>query len=767
MIRYLLAMVLLGQTACLAQDSAKKSPLTGIVVDDEGKPVADANVLVRVPRSLRTKTDAEGKFHYKDVAHGTYLVYASKGHTIARLKSFEHKQEGDAAKLTLSRGIEVEITAISESTGEAVADAIVRLRYPFRREIKTNAQGIAKVGGLLPSLTEFRLYKKGLARAVREVPLDQTSAPKAFTLKMKEGGVLNGKVVDEKGEPIQKAMVYFRLLDYQTGTYDTSPYTDEEGKFRNRYLPLGVPIEVDASADGYVSVDKEFSISPDTRQRDVVITLKRKPHGGTVLGTVRDEAGNPIAGAKAINSGRRFSQRREAVTDQDGKFQLDELYGKYSGFEVVVGAKGYAAARLNIEPNKEGTPVQRDVVLKKGHTLKGRLVTEQGKPISQAWITSRDAISADSIGVRGRSNADGYFEIDSLPESCKFEVSAAGFSDIVPTKWEFDTEEPIEIVMKPMGILRGQVTDKISGMPIESFRVQIGFSEIRQPDDVRGSYSSRLGNPGVDFDSKDGVFSIDQLNHGMPFEVRIFADGYQREVVRRMVATNDQDAPMPKIELTKMDPASQYTLRGTMLDFEQKPIVGAQLRLIVTDEFVGDSNDFNWILVLTGQIARRGRCEQFLIGVTDSKGKFEFKGILPDKYLQLAIWGDKTPRGRYFLDDPSKAGETYELTATLPEPSTIKVSVDEEAIANLGGVALDIKDQSWHRYEINAAKGQSEFLFETLPPGEYSVALQGKPERAGENSYRVKSLGQKNITVFPGDAHEIKFSKADLVAQEE
>ena len=79
-----------------------------------------------------------------------------------------------------------------------------------------------------------------------------------------------------------------------------------------------------------------------------------------------------------------------------------------------------------------------------------------------------------------------------------------------------------------------------------------------------------------------GRFAIGPLTNGMPVELTIEADGYERSVVPRAVAAKANKGEDLKITLKRIDVAGLFTLSGQVLDYEGKAASGAQLRLIVS-----------------------------------------------------------------------------------------------------------------------------------------------------------------------------------------
>ncbi len=144
-------------------------------------------------------------------------------------------------------------------------------------------------------------------------------------------------------------------------------------------------------------------------------------------GTVVDEAGKPVAGAKctAAFAGTRGAAMSslEAATDTHGKFELRDVRLAEGAFipdsriSMIVAKSGYDGAEtreLNLlEIKKTGTGDFGTVVLKPGHTLRGKVVDENGRPLHGAVV-----INMTNYFLYGhlicRTDAEGRFVMPDL-----------------------------------------------------------------------------------------------------------------------------------------------------------------------------------------------------------------------------------------------------------------------------------------------------------------------------------------------------------------
>ncbi|HQU46141.1 MAG TPA: hypothetical protein PK867_25230, partial [Pirellulales bacterium] len=153
--------------------------------------------------------------------------------------------------------------------------------------------------------------------------------------------------------------------------------------------------------------------------------------------------------------------------------------------------------------------------------------------------------------------------------------------------------------------------------------------------------------------------------------------------------------------------------------------------------------------------------DQYLSGVSDADGQFEFKSILPEKHLQLAYWGDGVPRGRSFDFGQTRAGESDFVVIKLPRPARIRGTIQRERFADAASIRVSSAGAAFEEYERKLADDQTSFEFDNLPPGEYWVSVASKPIEFTENGvqfFRISPLASQKVQLEPGEAKELSFT---------
>jgi Carboxypeptidase regulatory-like domain len=533
------------------------------------------------------------------------------------------------------------------------------------------------------------------------------------------------------------------------------------------YLPLNTPFRISVSLKDYLSQEQEVTLTDKQRDLQLNFQLKKRPLGGSVSGVVTDVDGKPIAGALVANFGNAADEKRETKTDPTGRFSLQDVVKGHAGHELVVRVPGFVTARQRFEPAAAETSAAIAIKLEKGHSIRAQVQDTAGQPIPGAYIDVNGGGFRSQAGESLRTDQGGRFSSNSLPLNSTFHLYASGYSPIDKAQLALDGQESVVVTLEPTGVIRGRVLDATTGTAIRQFRVRIGFSADVRPGDVRGTYDSELGDPGLTFQADDGAFTINELTSRMPFRVIVEAEGYEPAALPRVVAQPATLAEAVGVSLKKREPSKLASLSGQVVDHQGSPISGVQLRLVVSAEPSNgdDDNRFNWALIDSGQLGQKDYVEQYLSTVTDGEGKFALKELRPGKFLQLIYWGKNAPKGRTLALAKTKESISQSVTVQLPEPAIIRGSFDAKEFTNASRVSLTLQGQSFHHYEYILPGGKTDFAFDNLPPGKYWLSVVGQPERNQENSqlFSLRSLATRTLVVQPGKTLEVHITKEDQV----
>ncbi len=765
------------RAAVTPEDTPAEGVVQGILVDAaDGTPVPGARIILRSGRTYHAESDADGKFRLENIPPNPrqYLIWAYARNRITPKVQIEQtiSEESDTARfvplrLEMREGKRAKFVVTSALTGKPLAGAMIRFGYPDRRKTLTAADGTAVVQGLLAQEYDVTIEADGHARQAPQIDLSQSEAITEYKAALHPGGIVRGVAVDEQGQPLRSASVVYRI-ENGTGFYGDAYRTDADGRFQNRFLPFNTPIEISVHRDGYISQKKEVGLSATNRELDIQVALPQSPRESSIAGVVEDSQGNPVQGAQVASYGNRSQDRRETITDADGKFTLGDLFKGYTGYNLHIAAKGFAPQRISVEPGTPESPGHVSVNLEAGHTIRGQIVDANTGPLSGVLVTPRSTVyGIGGMGKSVRTRENGRFAFDSLPADVRFGVSHPEYPSLQYAPPQLDGDDLITVTLEAPGVLQGRVIDAETMKPVHQFRVRLGFSRSRKPSDPRGSFDSSWSNPGITFNSNEGDFLIKPLKDGLPLELTVLAEGYERSIVARAVAARADRSEALTVSLKRVDLTQRFTLTAQILDHAGQPAAGAHLRLIVSTDppTGGNDNKFNWVLIKNGQLGQKSYCEQFLSGITGPEGRFEFKNVLPGKYLQLAYWGDGVPQGRSLDFDETQPGASDSVTIKLPQPAQIRGTIERSRFAKAGSIQLSLDRGPWHIYEIKLGEDQATFAFDDLPPGDYSVVVFAKPVAFSENGqqmFRLSPLAQLKIQLQAGETKKVSFTEPNV-----
>lgn len=755
-------------------DEAKleEGVVTGMLVRSDGSPVANAVVILHAGGSNKTKSNAEGLFRLENIRarEYPYPVWAHLGNLISQKVSVSALKSSDPKSvkftpllLEMTEGNKASFSVTSEITNKPLAGAKVRFGYPDRRLVTTDEQGLATVEGLLPETYEISIEAIGHARNAPAIDLARSSAITLYNVRMKPGGVVRGRVVDAEGGAVDGVEVIYRPVGSPLGIHGDDFKTNKDGRFQNSYMPLDVPFHLSIQKNGYSDQQQEIVVTSEKRSLDIQMSLSLRPVGGSVQGTVVDEIGNPIVDAEIANYGNKSGEVRSTKSDKTGSFILHDLFDGFAGDQIIVSAQGFAPQNIAVKSGRANQPAQVEVSLTPGHTIHGRILNDDGTPSKGAFVYVRSPAFGLMPGFRLRTTDDnGDFAFDSLPEDARFDVSQGNYSALNGLSWKLDSLEPLIIKLAAPGEIRGRVVDGLTKQPIEDFRIKLGFSSRPEPSDAQGTYTFSWGDPGQTFKSEKGEFVFTPLTVGFPAGLVIDAEGYERKSIDRAAAKKIGQTGSLDIELTPTIPAERFTVTGQFLDHTGRPVSGAKLRMIVSKGQPAGPHDnqFNWVLIDSGQLGQKPYCIQFLSGTTNAEGRFEFKQIQAGNYLQLAYWGQRVPKGKYLNFGKSVASGNDEVTIELPEPARIEGTIDRSKFADAESVELYLNSGDFHHYQLKLKPDQNEFAFDDLPAGQYQVNVVAKAESFTENGntfYRNPQLAIRQVRLAAGQVEEIEF----------
>ena len=583
-------------------------PLQGRVEDAQGQPVV-AQVRARHrPNRHRyydwhgyAQTDAKtGTFAFDRVADAalTFQITLPTGQQYSGFSAAPPFDEPVVLTLPGGRG-RVDGTVRTED-GEAVDKALVTLQLELPKDetqdkqtitlaARTADDGHFTIEGLPPGeITRTGATADGyLAKSqfkgrggFASIPVPENGAANV-DLTLRRGSSVFGRVTrKDDGKAIAGATVtLYYLAWHPPQTIERT--TDAQGHYRfdglgdGKFMVLAthpdhfVPEIESALTQTFAMGDRkapphlamQLTALDQEIERDLVLAK-----GTSIRGVVLDPNGTPAADARVYlkNHGLRGVSMRwgfhmqgdeppATVASADGTFAIDGLAPRTDW--VLYGRKvGFAGVYTDPISLADGP---QDVTLRlvKQCVVRGRVLDAHGQPMADQSITVSGYTTLRGGDWRFKSQADGSFEIDSMPAEGYLNLSVRKGDESVAVKVENltpgEVREGVELrfggSVEITGTIRNSEGEPLPGILMTVSRLD-GVSEHRQT----GS-------------AKDGSFTFKNISPG---RVQIYVHGVAQAV------TEPFDAPATNVDIT-FEPPKRTQIEGTVLAPDGSPVAYA------------------------------------------------------------------------------------------------------------------------------------------------------------------------------------------------
>lgn len=469
------------------------------------------------------------------------------------------------------------------------------------------------------------------------------NVPETVTVKLDAGWSVGGIVVDGEGQPVEGAQVSPSLQfkkqpgDMHRLGIGTRLSTDKEGKWRFDSVPVSKDaVFVSINHSGYQALRtrlqrEQFELKDDSVP-SAQITLDS---GLSVTGVITDEAGTPLEGVRLRT--KFVNEIRETETDAQGKYRLTGCEPRKA--RIVASAKGYATDMQEVRVDSDLPLV--NFTMKRGRTIRVRVVDEEGQGISKARIFFQ----------RWRTWPFQYFEFDHVSQYtdengvwewheapidefsadiCRPGGMRLMYQSLIAREEEYVFSPPKALVIS------GRVIDAVTKKPVTKFRAVPGTHN--EPRQKSGDNWQRNDS----YLATDGTYRITRTDVAPAHMIRIEADGYQVATSRRI--SSDEGAITVDFELM---PAKDIAVQ--LIDKAGQPAAGARIALGVAGSQIsllrGDIRDVSTFATqlaadAQGRFRIPARDDPFQLVITHAAGFAHVKsadGAIPDR-VQLTPW---------------------------------------------------------------------------------------------------------------------------------
>ena len=760
-----------------AENGPEKLTFSGRVVDNNGMPVADAEVLYSVGANSSepaTRTGVDGKFHFEFPRpelkrwDRVSIVATHPDHAIG-WRNLQPQSTGD---IEIQLAVPATISGkIMNEAGEPIQNAEARIQYLFNANwkpgvrgggvglgidqipsppAKTDANGMFVLRGL-PQDVKTNLEIKGPGYA-QEMHFQVPVGAEGLEFRLKPEGRIEGRLTyADTGAPVKDASVALQGLHPTTGWGRVN--VDANGNYLLKNLTPGMyNIYLDEGPEGWTAVAKEFiRVAEGQTASKMDLTLVR---GGFITGRVTDQDTNePIADHHISFHDAARPESQAAVhgteTDETGGYRFRAAPGRamvYTRAPEDYQEIGQIKKYVDVI---EAETVAVDFQFSKGIELMGRILTETGEPVVGARITDMQVWHKEY----GISDKLGRFTVGGLRAGQSFSLKAEHSGLRLRGKAEVKVQPGASVEIRMEQYDRVKVSGRVvsrEGEPMPSVNINL----------MRWDPQRRMGQETtVTVTDGDGRFREVGLIVGDEYVISAKAEGYREADTESFTAT----AEMTQIaDLILLPVGDQFFIEGRITNTSGVPVRGAR--------------------VLTQQSSELWQAP------TDKNGDYRLEGLSIAVIISLAIDHPEYAHHQFKIlktnqrhdlvlvkADGYLAGKVVDADGKPIERARVGVETEEESSSGYvySGVSTNVQGEFELKHikdpivSINVSNDRSHKMFKditvnqrdlilTLPPPEPRPELtpEKRAERAARHSY-FEATEERSRTLVNQPAPEL------------
>lgn len=454
--------------------------ISGKVLDWDGTPIRGASISTDYndPVQAYDSTDANGTYELV-VTAGAYHVSIYKSGLPSLPDQMVTVPPSQTVNFTYPQRFTIS-GKVLDWDGTPIQGASISTDYndPVQAYDSTDANGAYELA-VTAGAYHVGIYKSGLPSLpdqVVTVPPNQTvnfTYPRRYTIR--------GTVRNYDGAAVQGATVSTEWDD----PAHASAQTDAAGAYV--LSVIAGTFQVGASKTGYPDAPyRQVTVPPDAAGVDFTF-----PQPYPIRGTVRDEAGQPVAGATV------YGGVSTVTTAADGAYMT--LAGQGDHY-ISAYKNGYQSASSVLVPVPPAVTGVDFILLAKSQTIAGRVTDSQGQPLADAIVSASSIDCTNNGSGSAHTAADGTYTLALPIGAYHVRASKDGFipapSELIklPTSAAQAAATQANFVLEPLAYtIRGTVRDS-QGQPVEDASVYAsacGLSYYTDTD-VAGAYTLRV-----------------------------------------------------------------------------------------------------------------------------------------------------------------------------------------------------------------------------------------------------------------------------------
>lgn len=321
--------------------------IAGTVLDEEGAPLAGTEVYIRRGDGHRkaddngkpswpaeTETGADGSFEVRALEPGSRVqLEVWRSGYLPGIREVLVADGTPVLEFRLQPSVRV-LGRVEDREGTPVPHAEVTLYPEYSREKarpvegsrlhsgSTDSEGRFVLEHVRPGRTRFEVLSGGSAVLRRRVEIPKTRETFEVTLTLAPEAILQAIVRDQEGGAIAGARVEVPRLEVAAPDiwgFFTADSTDSAGQVRLQLLTPG-PARVEVSHPLYQGVVREMLLQAGEQSAEFVLRARDLFN---VSGSLREEAGMPLAGVRLELHNSTSGRSQQASTDDAGRFLFE------------------------------------------------------------------------------------------------------------------------------------------------------------------------------------------------------------------------------------------------------------------------------------------------------------------------------------------------------------------------------------------------------------------------------------------------------------
>ena len=487
--------------------------LAGIVVDENNKPIFNAEVTISIlmigsmrdgrgvggpvaTELFKSITDAEGNFKFTKIPAGAASEFIVKKEGRATVRTYKSTGMADQKlkyaagqtdiKLVLPIEAKIEGVVVKKSTSTPVGGVKLIARseqgigYFRTTPFASNEDGKFSIHALASDI-----YTLGFAPSTDELAdwiaepvevITETGKTKSgVKIELEKGGILEVVVTDAVSKhPLEKASVSVQQL---ASSQYLNSRSDKNGVARLRLIPGEYQMS-SVYKEGYTRQGFQDVVTiEEGKTEHIEYELASQPK---ITGIVHNEKGEPLKGAKlkVCPTG----GREDSTTDAEGKFEITYDPGRWGSGEIPI---MFLVCRYEEDNLAAAFQIDEDagelnITLKPGVIFTGQVVDSDGKGIEGATLYANLRVSnwGSPIGrERITTNSQGKFEIRAIPAEQKYNLyaRAEGYGE---RREEIDTNNAVDNHLDAGTITLAVANLSVSGVVVDDEDKPVAGAEV-------------------------------------------------------------------------------------------------------------------------------------------------------------------------------------------------------------------------------------------------------------------------------------------------